>query len=156
MLRPHLSMRTNAGMPPDLKMASRPSRWCDRLCRMLAVARAVSMSLVFCMALTTAATIWGDCIRARRDASFRVSWFTICAALFTTTWTRGQSQRLMVFSACVDVIFIYFPEKKPSRSARTVSLIAPEAKIIQILKRRVFRRAVKWYLTRRFTIENRI
>lgn len=72
-------------MPPDLKMESRPSLWWDRLWRMLAVARAVSMSLVFCMALTTAATIWGDCIRARRDASLRVSWLTICAALLTTT-----------------------------------------------------------------------
>lgn len=100
----HLSMRTNAGMPPDLKMASKPSRWCDRLCRMLAVARAVSMSLVFCMTLTTAATIWGDPIRARRDASFCVSWFTICAALFTTTWTSGPSQRLIVLSAGTDFI----------------------------------------------------
>lgn len=73
-------------MPPDLKMESRPSRWCERLCRMLVVQRAVSRSLVFCMVRTTAATIWGDCIRARRDASFLESWLTIMAALLTTTW----------------------------------------------------------------------
>lgn len=68
-----------------MKMASSPSRWCERLCRMLVVQRAVSKSLVFCMARTTAATICGDCIRARRDASFLDSWFTIMAALLTTT-----------------------------------------------------------------------
>lgn len=90
----HLSMRTRAGMPPDLKMASSPSRWCERLCRMLAVARVVSMSDVFCMALTTAATICGDCIRARRDASLRVSWFTIIAALFTTTWSQERESKV--------------------------------------------------------------
>lgn len=53
----YLSMRTKAGMPPDLKMERRPSLWWERLWRMLAVARAVSMSLVFCIARTTAATI---------------------------------------------------------------------------------------------------
>ncbi len=90
----HLSMRTRAGMPPDLKMASSPSRWWERLCRMLAVARVVSMSDVFCMALTTAATICGDCIRARRDASLRVSWFTIIAALFTTTWSQERGSEV--------------------------------------------------------------
>lgn len=81
----HLSMRTRAGMPPDLKMDKRPSRWWERLWRMLAVHLAVSMSLVLCMVRTTAATICGDCIRTRRDASLRDSWFTIMAALFTTT-----------------------------------------------------------------------
>lgn len=82
----YLSMRTRAGMPPDLKMASSPSRWWERLCRMLVVQRAVSRSLVFCMVRTTAATSWGEPIRARRDASFFDSWFTIMAALVTTTW----------------------------------------------------------------------
>ena len=99
-------MRTKAGMPPDLKMESRPSLWWDRLWRMLAVARAVSMSLVFCMARTTAATIWGDCISARRDASLRVSWLTICAALLTTTWweiIREKTSCLLV-----EVLNAYF------------------------------------------------
>lgn len=81
----YLSMRTRAGMPPDLKMASSPSRWWERLCRMLVVQRAVSRSLVFCMVRTTAATSWGEPISARRDASFFDSWFTIMAALVTTT-----------------------------------------------------------------------
>lgn len=81
----YLSMRTRAGMPPDLKMASSPSRWWERLCRMLVVQRAVSRSLVFCMVRTTAATSWGEPISARRDASFLDSWFTIMAALVTTT-----------------------------------------------------------------------
>lgn len=81
----YLSILTRAGMPPDLKMESRPSRWCERLCRMLVVQRAVSRSLVLCMVRTTAATICGDCIRARREASFLESWFTIMAALLTTT-----------------------------------------------------------------------
>lgn len=78
-------------MPPDLKMESRPSRWWERLCRMLVVQRAVSRSLVLCMVRTTAATIWDDCIRARRDASFLESWFTIMAALLTTTWGWERS-----------------------------------------------------------------
>lgn len=80
----YLSMRTSAGIPLDLKMASSPSLLWDKLCMMLAVALVVSMSLVFCMARTTAATICGDCMSACRDASFRLSWLTICAALLTT------------------------------------------------------------------------
>lgn len=91
----YLSIRTRAGMPPDLKMESRPSLWWDRLWRMEAVAFAVSMSLVFCIARTTAATICGDCIIARRDASLRVSWLTIWAAFPTTTWTEGKSSFLL-------------------------------------------------------------
>lgn len=88
---PYLSILTRAGMPPDLKMERRPSRWCERLCRMLVVQRAVSRSLVLCMVRTTAATIWGDCIRARRDASFLESWLTIMAALLTTTWGEREA-----------------------------------------------------------------
>lgn len=90
----YLSILTRAGMPPDLKMESRPSRWCERLCRMLVVQRAVSRSLVLCMVRTTAATICGDCIRARRDASFLESWLTIMAALLTTTLGGERSRRV--------------------------------------------------------------
>lgn len=87
----YLSMRTSAGIPPDLKMANSPSRWWERLCRMLVVQRAVSRSLVFCMVRTTAATSCGEPMSARLDASFLDSWFTIMAALVTTTW--GQERR---------------------------------------------------------------
>lgn len=61
---------------------------------MLVVQRAVSRSLVLCMVRTTAATIWGDCIRARRDASFLESWLTIMAALLTTTWGGERSRQV--------------------------------------------------------------
>ena len=79
------SIFTNAGIPPDLKMANRPSLWWDRLWRVPAVQRAVSTSFVFCMVLTMADTIWGERMMAWRDASFLDSWCTITAALFTTT-----------------------------------------------------------------------
>lgn len=81
----YLSMRTSAGIPPDLNMASSPSLWCDRLWRTLAVHRAVSMSTAVVMARTTAPTMAGDCTSTLRLASLRVSWLTIMAALFTTT-----------------------------------------------------------------------
>lgn len=58
---------------------------------MLVVQRAVSRSLVFCMVRTTAATSWGEPMRARRDASFFDSWFTIMAALVTTTGSSSLS-----------------------------------------------------------------
>lgn len=82
------SILTRAGIPPDLKMASSPSLWWDRLCSVPAVQRAVSTSFVFCMVLTMADTIWGERMMAWREASFFESWWTITAALFTTTWRR--------------------------------------------------------------------
>jgi len=42
----HLSILTSAGMPPDLKIVSRPCRWCDILCRAPAPQRAASGSRV--------------------------------------------------------------------------------------------------------------
>lgn len=81
----YLSMRTSAGIPPDLNMANSPSFWCDKLWSTLAVQRAVSMSTAVVMARTTAPTRAGDCTSTRRLASLRVSWLTIKAALFTTT-----------------------------------------------------------------------
>lgn len=80
-------------MPPDLKMASRPSRWCERLCSVPAVQRAVSTSFVFCMVRTTADTICGERMMACRDASFLESWCTITAALFTTTCEGSPRSR---------------------------------------------------------------
>lgn len=79
------SILTKAGMPPDLKIARRPSRWWERLCKVPAEQRAVSTSPEFCMARTTAETICGERIRAWREASFFDNWCTITAALFTTT-----------------------------------------------------------------------
>lgn len=80
------SILTRAGIPPDLKIASSPSLWWERLCSVPAVQRAVSTSFVFCMVLTIADTIWGERMIAWREASFFESWLTITAALFTTTW----------------------------------------------------------------------
>lgn len=84
--RCYLSMRTSAGIPPDLYIARSPSFWCDRLWSTLAVQRVVSMSAAVVMARTTAPTTAGDCTNTRRLASLRVSWLTIMAALFTTTY----------------------------------------------------------------------
>lgn len=91
--RTNPSILTRAGMPPDLKMASRPSLWWERLCRVPEVQRAVSTSLVFCMVLTMADTICGDRMMAWREASFLESWCTITAALLTTTWWKKKKKQ---------------------------------------------------------------
>lgn len=64
------SILTRAGIPPDLKIANRPSLWWDRLWSVPAVQRAVSTSFVFCMVLTMADTICGERMMAWREASF--------------------------------------------------------------------------------------
>ena len=77
---------TRAGIPPDLKMASSPCLWCDRLCMVPAAHLIVSRSLLLAMALTRAETIWGEFMIAWREASFFESWCTIIAAWLTTTY----------------------------------------------------------------------
>jgi len=84
--RTYPSILTKAGIPPDLKIASSPSLWWERLCSVPAVQRAVSTSFVFWMVLTIADTIWGERMMAWREASFFDSWWTITDALLTTTW----------------------------------------------------------------------
>ena len=53
----HLSSLTSAGMPPDLKMDSRPCLWWERLWRAPTATRVVSRSLLLESVRTRAATI---------------------------------------------------------------------------------------------------
>ena len=78
-------------MPPDLKMASSPWRWCERLWSVPAAQRVVSTSFVLFIARTRAATICGEFMMACRLASFFDSWWTIIAAWLTTTWSSSLS-----------------------------------------------------------------
>ena len=86
---------------------------------MLVVQRAVSRSLVFCMVRTTAATSWGEPISARRDASFFDSWFTIMAALVTTTWGEvGGREDLSRWARLVAAVRRKGQETPPQSSDR--------------------------------------
>ena len=70
-------------------MANSPCLWCERLWRVPAAHRVVSVSLVLLMARTRAATICGEFMIACLLASFLDSWCTIMAAWLTTTWSSS-------------------------------------------------------------------
>ena len=88
----YLSSLMRAGMPPLLKIWSRPALWWERLCRVPAAHLVVSASLLLDIALTRAATIWGEFMMACRLASFLESWWTIMAAWFTTTYNSKRER----------------------------------------------------------------
>ena len=119
------SIFTRAGMPPDLKMASKPSRWWERLCKVPAVQRAVSTSFVFCMVRTIADTIWGERMMACLEASFLESWWTITAALLTTTYNihelRNISFQFSNTEVKVDILRL-LPWEFPSKQIKKLAM----------------------------------
>jgi len=78
-------------MPADLKIASSPRLWWERLCSVPAVQRIVSRSFVLLIAWISALTIGGDIMIACRLASRFDSWWQIVAACPTTTWSSSVS-----------------------------------------------------------------